>query len=109
MVNVYKTLFDKRENKLNYYRGKDCAENLCKKLKESAMEKINYAEKEMIPLTHEENDTHFILEQLAKELKGELNCIGDNMRISLFQSQLKKKLIMMMVMMVKKRKQLHTN
>ena len=73
------------------------------------MEKINYAEKEMRPLTHEENDTHFILEQLAKELKGELNCIGDNMRISLFQSQLKKKLIMMMVMMVKKRKQLHTN
>ena len=68
------------------------------------MEKINYAEKEMIPLTHEENDTHFILEQLAKELKGELNCIGDNMRISLFQSQLKKKLIMMMVMMVKKKK-----
>ena len=49
-------LFDKRENKLNYYRGKDCIENLCKKLKESAMEKINYAEKEMISLTHEENN-----------------------------------------------------
>ena len=25
--------FDKRENKLNYYRGKDCIDNLCKKLK----------------------------------------------------------------------------
>ena len=25
--------FDKKENKLNYYRGKDCIEKLCKKLK----------------------------------------------------------------------------
>ena len=25
--------FDKRENKLNYYRGKDCIENLCKNQK----------------------------------------------------------------------------
>ena len=29
-------------------------------------------------------DTHFITNQLAKELKGELNCIGDNMEKSLF-------------------------
>ena len=40
--------FDKKENKLNYYRGKDCIEKLCKKLKESAMEIIDYEEKEMI-------------------------------------------------------------
>ena len=26
-------LFDKKESKLNYYRGKDCIEKLCKKLK----------------------------------------------------------------------------
>ena len=139
--------FDKRENKLNYYRGKDCIENLCKKLKESTTEIINHKETEMIPLTHEENifyneqgvcyiskekfcadkndknylnkkkvkdhccytgkfrgaahskcnfnykvlkeipiiihnasyNTHFILEQLAKEFKGKLNCIGGNM------------------------------
>ena len=139
-------LFDKRENTLNYYRGKDCIEKLCKDLKENAMEIINYIKKEMIPLTHEENkfckeqeacyickekfctdkndknyinkkkvknhchytgkcrgaahckcnlnykdpkeitiiihnasyDTHFILKQLVKEFKGELNCIGDN-------------------------------
>ena len=25
--------FDKKENKLNYYRGKDCIENLCKNQK----------------------------------------------------------------------------
>ena len=134
--------FDKKENKLNYYRG-----NLCKKLKESITEIINRKEKEMIPLTHEENsfyneqdvwyickekfctdkndknyinkrkvkdhchytgkfrgaahskcnlnykapkevpiiidntsyDAHFMINQLAKEFKGERNCIGDNM------------------------------
>ena len=139
--------FDKKENKLNYYRGKDCIEKLCKKLKERAMKIINYEEKEMIPLTKEENnfyneqkicyickekfctdkddknytnkrkvkdhchytgkfrgaahskcnlnykvpkeipiiihnasyDTHFIINQLAKEFKGGINCIGDNM------------------------------
>ena len=48
--------FDKKENKLNYYRGKNCIEKLCKKLKECAMEIIDYEEKEMIPLTHEENN-----------------------------------------------------
>ena len=139
--------FDKKENKLNYYRGKDCIEKLCKKLKESANEIINREKKEIIPLTHEENnfyneqeicyickekfcvdkddkdyinrkkvkdhchytgkfrgaahskcnlnykvpkdipiiihnasyDTHFIINQLAEEFKGELNCIGKNM------------------------------
>ena len=54
MTNVYK----KKENKLNYYRGKDCIEKLCKKLKESAMEIINCEQKEMIPLTHEENNLY---------------------------------------------------
>ena len=33
-----KCSFDKKENKLNYYRGKDCIEKLCKKLKVRAME-----------------------------------------------------------------------
>ena len=47
--------FDKKENKLNYCRGKDCIEKLCKNIKERTMKIINYEEKEMIPLTHEEN------------------------------------------------------
>ena len=39
--------FDKKENKFNYYRGKDCIEKLCRKIKESAnkiidREKKNY-------------------------------------------------------------------
>ena len=136
-----------KKSKLNYYRGKDCIEKLCKKLKESATEIINREKKEMAPLTHEENnfyneqvicyickekfcvgkddkdyinrknvkdhchytgkfsrvahiicnldynvqkeipimihnascDTHFMLNRLVIEFKGEVNCIGDNM------------------------------
>ena len=37
--------FDKKENKLNYYRGKYCIEKLCKKLKECPMGIIDYEEK----------------------------------------------------------------
>ena len=141
-----KCSFDKTENKLDYYRGKDGIEKLCKKLKEHAMKVISYEEKEMIPLTYEQNkyyeeqeeyhicegnfcmdeddkgyknykkvkdhchytgkfrgaahsicnlrykvpdyipiiiysasyDTDFIINQLAKEFKGELDCIGEN-------------------------------
>ena len=50
--------FDKKENKLNYYRGKDCIGNLCKKLKKRAMKILNYEEKEMIPLIYEENKSY---------------------------------------------------
>ena len=50
--------FDKKENKLNYYRGKACIEKLCKKLKERSMKIVNYEEKEMIPLTYEENKSY---------------------------------------------------
>ena len=37
--------FGEKQNKLNYYRGKDCIEKLCKKLKERAIEIINYEKK----------------------------------------------------------------
>ena len=50
--------FDEKENKLDYYRGKDCIEKLCKKLKKHAMKIINYEKKEMIPLTKEENKSY---------------------------------------------------
>ena len=170
--------FDKRENKVNYYRGKDCIENLCKKLKESVTKIINRKEKEMIPVTHEENnfyneqevcyickekfcmdkndknyinkkkvkdhchytgrfrgaahskcnlnykvlkeipiiihnasyDAHFILEQLAKEFKGELNCIGDNMeKYITFSVPITKEVNNDDDNDSKKRKQLHIN
>ena len=37
--------FNEKENKLNYYRGKDCIQKLCKKLKERTMKIINYKKK----------------------------------------------------------------
>ena len=37
--------FDKKENKLDYYREKHCIEKLCKKLKECTMKIINYEKK----------------------------------------------------------------
>ena len=137
----------KKINKLIHQKGKDSIEKVCKIIKEWSTEIINHEKKEMISLTHEENnfynkqeicymckekfcmdkndknyinkrkvkdhchytgkfrgaahsicnlnyndqkeipviihnatyDTHFILNQLAIEFKGELNCIGDNM------------------------------
>ena len=63
--------FDKREYKLNYYRGK-----LCKKLKESTMEIINHEKKEMIPLTHEENK--FYNEQKVCYICKEKFCTDNN-------------------------------
>ena len=42
---------------------------------------LNYNDQKEIPkIIHNASyDTHFILNQLAIEFKGELNCIGDNM------------------------------
>ena len=47
--------FDATKNRHYLYRGKDCVENFCKKLKEFGTEVINYEEKGMIPLTDKEN------------------------------------------------------
>ena len=38
--------FDTTKNKLNYYRGKDCMEKVCKDLKEHATKIINSEKKE---------------------------------------------------------------
>ena len=53
-----KCSFDKKENKLDYCRRKDCIINLCKMLKKCAMKIINYEKKEMILLTYEENKSY---------------------------------------------------
>ena len=50
--------FDEAENRLDYYRGRDCIEKLCKKLKEHAMKIINYEKKEMIPLAGKEDRSY---------------------------------------------------
>ena len=50
--------FDSKQNKHNFYRGKDCIKRFCSDLKELATKIINYEEKEMIPLTDNENRTY---------------------------------------------------
>ena len=159
-----KCSFNQKENKLDYYREKDCIEKLCRKLKEHTMKIINYEKKkEMIQLTYEENKsykeqevchiskkkfcmdehdenykkrrkvkdhchytgkfrgaahsncnlkykvlkhipiiihnasyyTHFIINKLAEEFKGDLDCIGENMENTLlFLYQLRKNMMM---------------
>ena len=51
-----KCSFDKKENKLNYYKGKDRIEELCKELKESATEIINHEKKDIAPISYKENN-----------------------------------------------------
>ena len=47
--------FTSKENKHSVYRGRDCIEKCCKDLKEPATKIINYEEKDIIPLTDNEN------------------------------------------------------
>ena len=49
------SLFDSKQNKHKFYRGKDCIKRFCSDLKELGTKIINYEEKEMIPLTDKEN------------------------------------------------------
>ena len=53
-----KCSFNEKENKLDYYRGKDCIEKLCKKIKERVMEIINYKKRDIKPLTQEEDNRY---------------------------------------------------
>ena len=51
-----KCSFNEKENKLDYYRGKDCVEKLCIKIKERVMKIINYKIRDIKTLTQEENN-----------------------------------------------------
>ena len=54
---------------------------------------LNYKVLKYIPIIihNASYDAHFIINQLAEEFKGELNCLGEN--ISLFLCQLRKNVI----------------
>ena len=47
--------FDQKENRHYFYRGKDCIEIFCKKLKKLATKLVNFEEKEMVPLADRES------------------------------------------------------
>ena len=53
-----KCSFNEKENKINCYKGKYCIERLCKKLKESSMEIIDYEKKEIMLLNDEKNNLY---------------------------------------------------
>ena len=50
--------FDTTKNKLDYYRGKNCLQNICLDVREYATKIINSEKREMIPLTKEEKKMH---------------------------------------------------
>ena len=50
--------FDEKNNKIDYYRGKDCLKNFCQDLKKQAKSIVDYEKKEMIELTQEEQYKH---------------------------------------------------
>ena len=49
------SLFNSKQNKLSFYRGKDCVTMSCSNLKMLGTKIINYEQKEMIPLTDNQN------------------------------------------------------
>ena len=50
--------FDSEENKQSFYRGTDCIKRFCRDLKELGTEIVNYEQREMIPLTDNENRSY---------------------------------------------------
>ena len=47
-----------KNNKLDYYRGKDCLKKFCQDLKKQAKSIVDFEKKEMIKLTQEEQYKH---------------------------------------------------
>ena len=43
--------FDSKQNKQNFYRGKDCIKRFCSNLKEFGTKIVNYEQEEMADLT----------------------------------------------------------
>ena len=50
----------KKNNKLDYYRGKDCLKKICQYLKKQTKSIVDFEKKEMIELTEEENFKYYI-------------------------------------------------
>ena len=81
-----KCSFDKKETKLNYYRGKLCKKDHCHykgKFRGAGRSNcnLNYKIPKDIPIIIHNGsyDIHFIINQLAEKCKVKLDCIGENM------------------------------
>ena len=64
--------FDSKQNKHNFYRGKDCIKRFCNGLKELGTKMFNYAEKEMIPLIDNENRSYEKQKKMSHMSKRDL-------------------------------------
>ena len=49
--------FDPKQNKHSFYRGRDCAQKVCKDLEQHTIKIINFKEKDMIPITNKDIDS----------------------------------------------------
>ena len=93
-------MFCPDKNDENYTNRKRVKDHCCYtgKLRRAAHSicNLNYSvQKEILIIAHNASyDTHFMLNQLAIEFKGELNCIGDNMeKYITFSVPIKKEVI----------------
>ena len=75
--------FDKTKNIHSVYRGKDCIKTFCSDLKELVTKIINYKEKEMIPLT--DNENRFYEEQKACHICQNKNLVTIKMKKKKFK------------------------
>ena len=76
--------FGNTKNMLDYYRGQDCRKRFCKDLKSHAEKIINCKKKEMIPLTHLENDSYEnqkVCHVCKKDFNFDIDSCGENMYI----------------------------
>ena len=84
-------MFCPDKNDENYTNRKRVKDHCCYtgKLRRAAHSicNLNYSvQKEILIIAHNASyDTHFMLNQLAIEFKGELNCIGDNESVVLLE------------------------
>ena len=49
-----------KNNKLDYYRGKDCLKRFCQDLRKQARSIVDFEKKEMMKLTEKQEFNHYI-------------------------------------------------
>ena len=94
--------FDSKEDKHSFYKGNDCIKKFCSELKELGTKVVNYEQKEMTPLTDDENryyeehkyatyaEKHFVM---IKNKKRDLNYTKKLEIIVILQENLEELLI----------------
>ena len=102
--------FDSKEDKPSFYRDNDCIKKFCSELKELGTKVVNYEQKEMTPLTDDENryyeehkyatyaEKHFVM---IKNKKRDLNYTKKLEIIVILQENLEELLIAFVIYTIK--------